>query len=82
MDDLNQEERQQLIDEAVSMKYPVNWSMLWIVVKRVNADGEDRNGKKAHIDVEMSEEKKAYVGMGEDLWRTSAWLKDGSKGRN
>lgn len=29
-----------------------------------------------------SEEKKAYVGMGEDLWRTSAWLKDESKGRN
>ncbi len=26
--------------------------------------------------------KKTYVGMGEDLWRTSAWLKDESKGRN
>ena len=44
LDDLNQEERQQLIDETVSMKYPVNWSMLWIVVKRIDADGKDWTG--------------------------------------
>lgn len=61
LDDLDQEERQQLIDEAVSMQYPVNWSMLWIVVKRIDADGEDRNGKKAHIDVEMSDEEAEYL---------------------
>lgn len=61
VESLDETERMELIDKARDMEYPVNWPMLWIVVKRVNADGKNEAGKKVHVDVTMSDREADYL---------------------
>ena len=58
---IDQEHRNALMAEATQKGYPVNWPMLWIVVKRVNMDSYDVNGKMKHFDIEMSDEEADYL---------------------
>ena len=92
LEDIDEEDRDALMSMAVDNAYSVNWPMLWIVVKRVNVDGKGFDGKKVHLDVEMSDEeaeyllndmseRQDYLGMGDKLWRTYAMLMDFAKGR-
>ena len=61
LDDLDAEEKQNLIDEAVSGNYPVEWPVLWIVVKRINLDERDTDKNITHFDIEMSDEESDYL---------------------
>ncbi|WP_139297905.1 hypothetical protein [Oribacterium sp. KHPX15] len=61
LEDIDEEDRDALMSMAVDNAYSVNWPMLWIVVKRVNVDGKGFDGKKVHLDVEMSDEEAEYL---------------------
>ena len=55
------EKKQALMTEAMDRKYPVNWPMLWIVVKRTNLDAPDPYGNIRHFDIEMTDEEAEYL---------------------
>ena len=57
----DEEKNQALMTEAMDRKYPVNWPMLWIVVKRVNLDAQDPDGNIRHYDIEMTDEETDYL---------------------
>ena len=61
LEDISEEHKQELIKEAVEKDYPVNWPMLWIVIKRVNLDAADVDGNVGHFDIEMSYEEADYL---------------------
>lgn len=61
LEDIDQEKRQMLIDEAMDRKYPVNWPMLWIVVRNINADVTDKDGNTVHIETHMDDTEAEYL---------------------
>ncbi len=57
----DKEKIQALMAEAMDREYPVNWPMLWIVVKRTNMDAQDPDGNIRHFDIEMTDEETEYL---------------------